>query len=59
MLTAFCDGAPQDSPPLSGAPEWDSPPEDSPITVRSGRSVKEEIAARRSAFLQRYGSEHV
>jgi peptidoglycan hydrolase-like protein with peptidoglycan-binding domain len=59
MLTAFRDGAPQDSPPLSGAPEWDSPPEDSPITVRSGRSVKEEIAARRSAFLQRYGSEHV
>lgn len=48
-------GAPLDSPQLSGAPEWDSPPEDS-HTVRSGRSVKEEMAAARSAFLQKYGS---
>jgi HK97 family phage prohead protease len=47
---------PADLPPLSGAPEdRDSPPEDS-HTVRSGRSVKEELAARRSAFLQKYGS---
>jgi len=50
-------GAPLDSPPLSGAPEWDSPPEDS-HQVRSGRSVKEEMQAARSRFLQRYGSEH-
>lgn len=57
MLTALRDGAPLDSPPLSGAPEHrDSPPEDS-HTVRSGRSVKEELAARRSAFLQKYGSQ--
>lgn len=49
-------GAPLDSPLPSGAPEWDSPPEDSPIPRRSGRSVKEEMMAARSAFLQRYGS---
>lgn len=49
-------GAPLDSPQLSGAPDdRDSPPEDS-HQVRSGRSVKEEIAAARSAFLQKYGS---
>ena len=48
-------GAPLDSPQLSGAPEWDSPPEDS-HEVRSGRSVKEEMQAARSAFLQKYGS---
>jgi HK97 family phage prohead protease len=48
-------GAPLDSPPPSGAPEWDSPPEDS-HQVRSGRSVKEELQAARSAFLQKYGS---
>jgi HK97 family phage prohead protease len=47
---------PADLPLLTGAPAWDSPPEDS-HTVRSGRSVKEEIAAARSAFLQKYGSE--
>lgn len=52
------DFEPADLPLLSGAPEHrDSPPEDS-HTVRSGRSVKEELAARRSAFLQKYGSEH-
>jgi len=57
MLTALRDGAHDDSPPLSGAPEdRDSPPEDS-HTVRSGRSVKEELAAQRSAFLQKYRSE--
>lgn len=49
-------GAPLDSPLPSGAPEWDSPPDDSPIPRRSGRSVKEEMLAARSAFLQRYGS---
>lgn len=58
MLTALRDGAREDSPPLSGAPDWDSPPEDSPALGRSGRSVKEEMAAARSAFLQKYGSEH-
>lgn len=59
MLTALRDGAPLDSPSLSGAPEHrDSPPEDS-HQVRSGRSVKEELAARRSAFLQKYGSRDV
>ena len=48
---------PGDLPQLSGAPEHrDSPPEDS-HTVRSGRSVKEELAAQRSAFLQKYGSQ--
>lgn len=48
---------PADLPLLTGAPEdRDSPPEDS-HQVRSGRSVKEEIAARRSAFLQKYGSQ--
>jgi phage head maturation protease len=54
MISAFRDGAPVDSPPLPGAPEWDSPPEDSPRLVRSGRSVKEEMQASRSAFLQRH-----
>ena len=50
-------GAPMDSlPQLSGAPDLDSPPEDSP-DGRSVRSVKEEIAARRAAFLRKYGSE--
>lgn len=50
-------GAPLDSPPqVSGTPEdRDLPSEDS-HTVRSGRSVKEEMAAARSVFLQKYGS---
>ena len=44
-----------DSLPDTGAPhQGDSPAEDSHLLVRSGRSVKEEIAAARSAFLQRY-----
>ena len=48
---------PGDLPPLSGAPEHrDSPPEDS-HTVRSGRSVKEELAAQRARFIQKYGSQ--
>jgi phage head maturation protease len=57
MIGMFRDGAPPDgdSPPLSGAPQdGDSPAEDSHQLVRSGRSVKEEMQARRSAFLQRY-----
>lgn len=43
---------------VSGAPEWDSPPDDSPALGRSGRSVKDEMAAARSAFLQKYGSDN-
>jgi HK97 family phage prohead protease len=46
----------EDSPPPPGAPDWDSPPEDSLVLERSGRSVKEEMAAQRSAFLQKHGS---
>jgi phage head maturation protease len=54
MLGMLRDGAPQDSPPLSGAPVPGLAAEDSP-PGRSGRSVREEMAARRSAFLQRHG----
>lgn len=55
MMAAFRDGAPPDSPPLPGAPRpGDSPAEDSRPLARSGRSVKEEIQAARSAFLQRH-----
>jgi hypothetical protein len=57
MVTMFRDGAPHDadSPPLSGAPhEGDSPAEDSHLLVRSGRSVKQDMQAARSAFLQRH-----
>ena len=55
MVSLFRGGAPLDSPPLSGAPRpGDSPAEDSHPLVRSGRSVKEEMQAARSAFLQRY-----
>jgi phage head maturation protease len=55
MLAMFRGGAPVDSPPPSGAPhEGDSPAEDSHLLVRSGRSAKQEIQARRSAFLQRH-----
>jgi HK97 family phage prohead protease len=55
MISVFRDGAPMDSPPLSGAPhEGDSPAEDSHLLVRSGRPVKEEMQAARSAFLQRH-----
>jgi hypothetical protein len=54
VTEALRSGVPLDSLPLSGAPrEGDSPPEDSP-QGRSGRSVKEEMQAQRSAFLQRY-----
>jgi len=54
MISMFRDGAPLDSPPLPGAPRpGDSPAEDSHL-VRSGRSVKEELQAARSAFLQRH-----
>jgi HK97 family phage prohead protease len=49
------DLSPDDLPSPPSAPgHRDSLPEDS-HTVRSGRSVKEELAARRSAFLQKYG----
>lgn len=56
MLAMFRDGAHDgDSPPLPGAPhEGDSPAEDSHRLVRSGRSIKEEMQAARSAFLQRH-----
>jgi phage head maturation protease len=55
MVSMFRDGAPEDSPPPSGAPhEGDSPAEDSHQLVRSGRSLKQEMQAERSAFLQRY-----
>lgn len=55
MLAMFRDGAPEDSPPLPGAPhDGDSPAEDPHLLVRSGRSVKQEMQAARSAFLQRH-----
>ena len=55
MMSMLRDGAPSDSPPLPGAPSDEGlAAEDSRLLVRSGRSVKEEIAAARSAFLQRY-----
>ena len=47
-------GAPLDSPALSAAPARGSAAEDSHHPVRSGRSVKQELQANRSAFLQRY-----
>lgn len=54
MIGMFRDGAPLDSPSLSGAPhDGDSPAEDSRRLVRSGRSIREEMQAERSAFLQR------
>ena len=43
-----------DSPPLSGAPDVGLATEDSHPLVRSGRSLKQEMQAQRSAFLQRY-----
>jgi hypothetical protein len=53
MLGMFRDGTPDlDSPPLSGAPETGLATEDSP-SRRSGRSVKEQIAANRAALLGR------
>lgn len=55
MLSMFSDGAHEgDSLPDTGAPqEGDSPAEDSHPLVRSGRSVKQEMQARRAAFLLR------
>jgi phage head maturation protease len=56
MLATLRDGAPPDgdSPPPSGAPhQGDSPTGDSHL-VRSGRSVREEMQAARSAFLRRH-----
>ena len=54
MLTMLRDGAhDSDSPPLSGAPAPGLAAEDSHVIVRSGRSVKQEMNAARSAFLQR------
>jgi len=54
MLALFRDGAPVDSPPLSGAPEVGLAAEDSPaLARRSGRPVKEQIAANRAALLRR------
>jgi len=54
MLSMFRDGAPADSPPPSGAPGPGLAAEDSPALVRrSGRSLKEEMQAARSAFLLR------
>jgi phage head maturation protease len=55
MREMFSDSALQDSLPDPGAPQQgDSPTGDSHPLVRSGRSVKEEMQAARSAFLQRY-----
>ena len=55
VTEALRSGIPLDSLPFSGAPQaGDSPSEDSPPSGRSGRSVKEEMQAQRSAFLQRY-----
>jgi phage head maturation protease len=56
MITAFRGGAsPEvDSPPLSGAPGPGLATEDSHRLVRSGRSVRQEMQAARSAFLQRH-----
>jgi phage head maturation protease len=56
MFAMFRDGAPMDSPPPGAPRPGDSPAEDShqPVLVRSGRSVKEEMQAARSAFLQRH-----
>ncbi len=55
MASLLRDGAPTDSPLLTGAPlHGDSPAEDSPVLRRSGRSVKEEINAARADFLLRY-----
>jgi HK97 family phage prohead protease len=53
-------GAPLDSPQdeFSGAPEWDSPSEDSRLVARSGRPVKEQFRANAADFLQRYGDRH-
>jgi HK97 family phage prohead protease len=48
-------GLPLDSQPDSGAPAWDSPPEDSPVIRRSGRSAKREIQANAADFLIRHG----
>jgi phage head maturation protease len=56
MLNAFRDGAPPDVdslPPSGAPPDGDSPAEDSRRLVRSGRSVKQEMDARRAAFLLR------
>jgi HK97 family phage prohead protease len=52
MLSMLRDGAPQDSPPPSGAPAPGLAAEDSP-PGRSGRSVREQITANRAALLQR------
>jgi len=54
LLKMFSGGALEDSLPDPGAPIPGLAAEDSHVTVRSGRSVKEEIAAARSVFLQRY-----
>lgn len=55
MFGMLRDGAPSDSPPLPGAPhDGDSPTGDSHPLVRSGRSIREEIQAARSDFLQRH-----
>jgi phage head maturation protease len=55
VLTLLRDSARDDSLPYSGAPDGDSPPEDSHNQVRSGRSIKQEITAARAAFLRSYG----
>lgn len=54
MVSMFRDGAPLDSPPPSGAPAPGLAAEDSRPRVRSGRSIREELQAARSAFLQRH-----
>jgi len=55
MVSMFRGSAPEDSLPPSGALSSEGlAAEDSRLLVRSGRPVKEEIQAARSAFLQRY-----
>jgi phage head maturation protease len=54
MREMFSGSAPEDSLPDPGAPILGPATGDSHPLVRSGRSVKEEMQAARSAFLQRY-----
>ena len=56
MLSMFRDGTPLDGepPPESGTPLDEEPPPRSRTLVHSGRSLKQEMQAERSAFLQRY-----
>src|SRR5258708_33655583 len=52
MLAMLRDGTPGEPPPPPGTPSGEEPPPSS-RPVHSGRSVKQEMNAARSAFLQR------